>query len=112
MIEADVTLFLVRIVPPFLLVLGTFGNLVSAVVLRKRPMRLLPTCLYFFVLAAADTFVLWVGCFHFWLSDGFGLNLFERTTVTCRISKFALYVSSDYSAWLLAAVSIERFNAW
>lgn len=94
---------------PFLVTLGTIGNLVSVYVFYNSKLRLQSTSQYLSALALSDTVFLlqllvpwlnavqWTGLFH---KEGF-----------CQIFIYVSYVSCCLSAWLVVAFTVERFVA-
>ena len=95
--------------PPFLVVIGTFGNIFSFVILRRKVMSMQSTYLYLAVLAWADTLVLYVGLLRLWISELSGRDFKNDNDWFCKITSALLYTSSDYSVWLIIAVTVERY---
>lgn len=52
--------------PPIIIVLGTFGNVFSFLILRRKAMLKYSTYFYLMVLAVADTLVLYIGLLPLW----------------------------------------------
>lgn len=96
-------------VPPVLIVLGTFGNLFSFIILKNRAMLKFSTYFYLMVMAVADTLVLYVGLMPLWLGELTGLDIRDRTDWTCKLTNAVGYTVSDFSVWLIIAVTVERY---
>ena len=97
--------------PPVLLILGTLGNAFSVVVLTRKSMRRRSTYFYLTVLAVTDTVVLYVGLLRLWLGELTGEDVRNTTDWACKVISFFGYALSDFSAWLIIAVTVERWLA-
>lgn len=98
-------------IPPVLLLLGSVGNVLSLVILTRPAMRKYSAYVYLAVLAAADTLVLYVGLMRLWVGQLTGHDLRDATDWTCRLVSVVGYTVSDYSGWLIIAVTLERYVA-
>ena len=98
-------------VPPVLLILGSVGNVLSLVILVRPDMRKYSAYVYLAVLSAADTLVLYVGLMRLWLGEVTGRDMRDATDWTCRVVSLVGYTVSDYSCWLIIAVTLERYVA-
>ncbi|XP_052223909.1 growth hormone secretagogue receptor type 1-like [Dreissena polymorpha] len=96
-------------VPPILLILGTFGNVLSFVIMSRNMFKVSTYC-YLALLAIMDTFVLYIGLLRMWISN-FALDIQIISNCMCKLVTFFGYVSSVTSVWLIIAVTIERFIA-
>ena len=101
--------YLLRYLPPVLLLAGTIGNILAGVVLSTREMSRHPTSSYLVALSIADTAVLYLGLFRFWLAGIFGLNHLDKSDAACKIINFTNTTASNLSAWLLVAVTVDRY---
>ncbi|XP_060598815.1 growth hormone secretagogue receptor type 1-like [Ruditapes philippinarum] len=101
--------FLSLYVPPVLLALGTFGNLLSFIIMAKSMLKV-STYSYLAVLAIMDILVLYVGLLRMWVGQ-FSMDVQHTSNAMCKLVNFLGYVSSDTSVWLIVAVTIERFIA-
>ena len=96
-----------QIVSPILIVCGTIGNVLSMIVLSRKNMRQSVSSTYLLGLSAADLMVLYVGLLRQWLRYlGFDIRL--ATNWLCKLHWWLLYVTLDFSVWLLIMVTIER----
>lgn len=96
-------------VSPLLLVLGTFGNISSIFVMRQRSIIRMTAYVYLINLAIADSVVLYIGLLRLWISELTGMDIRNQTSWLCKLVVFCGYVSSDFSVWLIIAVTIERY---
>ena len=96
-------------VSPVLLVLGTFGNIFSFIILAKNMLKV-STYSYLAVLAIMDMLVLYIGLLRMWVGQ-FTVDIQDTANWLCKGVNFLGYVSSDSSVWLIIAVTIERFIA-
>ena len=101
--------FLLLYVPPILLILGTIGNILSFVILRRKAMLKFSTYYYLAVLAVADTLVLLVGLLRLWIGELTGFDVKDRVDWYCKLTNVLGYTVSDFSVWLIIAVTVERF---
>lgn len=96
-------------VPPFLIIFGSFGNLLSFVILRKRNLRRYSSYFYLCVLSLADILVLYVGLLRLWIGELTGRDLRDQHDWLCKLTSVTGYTISDYSVWLIIAVTAERY---
>ncbi|XP_069136879.1 cysteinyl leukotriene receptor 2-like [Argopecten irradians] len=95
-------------VPPFMLVFGTFGNIFSIYILTRKNIRQSTCTVYLIVLACSDLVVLYTGLLRTWISATFQDDIRTHTSGICKIHTWLVYVSLDFSAWILVAVTAER----
>ncbi|XP_067650870.1 FMRFamide receptor-like [Haliotis asinina] len=107
--EYRINKLLLLYVPPILIIIGTFGNLFSFVVLRRRPMLKVSTYFYLASLAIADSLVLYIGLLRLWIGELTGVDIQVQANWLCKLTVILGYVSSDTSVWLIMAVTVERF---
>ena len=96
-------------VPPLLVVLGSLGNLLTVLILCCRCMRKNSTYVYLAVLAVADTVVLYVGLLRLWLGELMGQDVRDFADWLCKAVNVLGHAASDYSVWLIIAVTVERY---
>ena len=110
-IECHVAYWFWRIVPPFLLVFGTCGNILNIIILSRHALRKYSTSMYLLFLAASDMTNLTVSL----LADAataFRLfYIYHLNNVSCKFVEWFLYTSGLLSVWLLVMITIERFVA-
>lgn len=94
---------------PFLILIGTVGSLLSVVVLNQHRLCRFrsPTFTYLKYLALGDILLL-NGClFPDWIHYAFNVNI-RSYSVGCKIHTFLVYLSTDFSNWILVAVTVDR----
>ncbi|XP_033751048.1 mu-type opioid receptor-like [Pecten maximus] len=94
--------------PPFMLVFGTFGNIFSIYILTRKNIRQSTCTVYLVVLACSDLVVLYTGLLRTWISATFQNDIRTHTSGICKFHTWLVYVSLDFSAWILVAVTAER----
>lgn len=94
--------------PPILIVVGTFANILSIIVLLRKSMRTSTTMFYLTVLACGDILVLYTGLLRYWIQYAFDIKLREFSNFGCKLHVFLVYFSLDFSTWILVAVTIDR----
>ncbi|OWF54091.1 Orexin receptor type 2 [Mizuhopecten yessoensis] len=100
--------YLAKGVPPFMIVFGTFGNILSIFILTRKNIRQSTCTVYLVVLACSDLVVLYTGLLRTWISATFQNDIRTHTSGLCKVHTWLVYVSLDFSAWILVAVTAER----
>ncbi|VDP95297.1 unnamed protein product, partial [Echinostoma caproni] len=95
-------------VPPVLFIMGTFGNVLSFLVLSRRSVLYPSSYIYLAVLALVDECVLLVGLFRQWTDRLAGRRLEDRHWVLCKVLNFTGVTASCLSVWIIVAVTVER----
>ncbi|KAL3878142.1 hypothetical protein ACJMK2_030513 [Sinanodonta woodiana] len=90
------------------LVFGLTGNLLTVLVFRKIGVSKRPTLFFLFVLAITDSVVLVTGLSRYWILNTFDLDIRTLSDPGCKINLFVIYLSMQYSSWILVFVCIER----
>lgn len=99
-------------VPPILLAFGIVGNALAFAVLTRRSIRGVSAYVYLTVLSVTDTVVLVIGLLRMWVSQLTGYDVRDQSGPwMCKLLMMAGYTASDYSVWLIVAVTAERFVA-
>lgn len=96
------------IFPPILIFFGTIGNVMSIVVLNRKPMRESTVSIYLTALSVMDMLVLYTGLMRQWLRVVIELDLRVISEMSCKIHIWLVYFTLDMSVWLLVSVTIER----
>lgn len=96
-------------VPPFLLALGTVGGIMILITMGRKSIRMTSSCDYFRALAVVDILVLYIGLMRYWLRALINVDIRKLSNWSCKLHYFSVYSLTHYSAWILVAVSIERF---
>ena len=100
---------LLNVVPPILILIGTVGNSLSFLVLMRCAMRNVGAYNYLAALSVADTLVLYIGLLRMWIGQMTGYDVKNESDVACKVINVVNYTVSDYSVWLLIAVTVERY---
>lgn len=95
--------------PPLFLLIGTFGNTFAFLILRNKTMTRQSTNLFLAALAVTDSIVLFVGLLRKWLTVLLGINIQNESVWTCKGISVLGYANSQFSVWLIIAVTIERY---
>ncbi|CAF3489146.1 unnamed protein product [Rotaria sp. Silwood1] len=106
-----ITLTLLRIYPILFMFVGTAGNLLSVYVVLRSKLRRHSTFIYLAFLSIIDLAVLYTFCVNFILHAWFDMDLQQVSLIACKIYSFSIYFFPQTSAWILAAVSIDRVFA-
>ncbi|XP_060066209.1 thyrotropin-releasing hormone receptor-like [Ylistrum balloti] len=95
--------------PPVILFLGTVGNVMSFLILRHKTMNRMSTNTFLAALSVADSFVLLIGLFRNWLGEITQIDLQTESRLLCKLITVLGYSTSQYSVWLIVAVTVERY---
>ncbi|XP_052817936.1 probable G-protein coupled receptor 139 [Mya arenaria] len=95
--------------PPFLLLMGTFGHVMTFLIFRNKAMKRQSTNLFLAALAIADSIVLFVGLLRRWLDILLEMDIQSESDWLCKTVSVLGYSSSQFSVWLIIAVTIERY---
>ena len=96
---------------PILVILGTIGNVLSAVVMQRKRLRKYTTSVYLTMLACVDTAVLYTGLSRQWVLAVFYTDIRFLTSGLCKLHLFLMYFLVQLEAWILVCVTIERLVA-
>jgi hypothetical protein len=102
--------FIAVYISPVILIVGTTGNIISFFILRRNMFRI-STYFYLAVLAIADLIVLQFGLLRDWIGQISGYDIQNASDLSCKIFVSLTYLGSDFSVWLIVAVTTERFIA-
>ncbi len=97
--------------PPLLMLIGSTGNILSAIVLVRLASRTLTTCFYFTLMAIVDTLLLYIRCGNTWIRELAGIDItmriMSRSHASCQVYSFVSNFVLHLCAWLLVAALIE-----
>ena len=96
-------------VSPVIIVVGTVGNVLSIIVFCQKGLRVKSTSAFLIGLAVVDTLVLFTGLLRWWISELLSIDIRIFSLVGCKTHIFLTYAAIHCSAWILVAVTIERF---
>ncbi|CAG5131823.1 unnamed protein product [Candidula unifasciata] len=106
--EILVAHYLWLIIAPILIIFGTIGNLICVAVMCRRNMRSSNASVYLIALALADTSVLYTGLLRQFIIALTGVDLRNKSNLSCKINSWIVYVALDTSVWILVAFTFER----
>ncbi|XP_045160733.2 thyrotropin-releasing hormone receptor-like [Mercenaria mercenaria] len=109
--EHKIAVILWKLFPPMCLGVGTFGNILTIIILMQRRNRQSSTAIYLTALAVADLLVLWAGLLRQWIKYTFETDLVNLSVIWCKTQVFLVYIGFQCSSWFLVAVTSERFIA-
>lgn len=96
------------ILPPLLLVFGSFGNIIGVVLLlQRKKLAILGTRKMYIYLFVVDTVYL-LNLLIDYLENGFHLQLNAYSQLTCRLHLFFTYSLANVSPMILVYIAIER----
>lgn len=101
-----VTQWLRKICPVFIIAFGSFGNVMTLIILRR--LGFSTTNVFIRSLAVSDLFLLHFGLFNYWLRICFNISFKEAHVVTCKLSRFITYWTGVFSAWLITVMTVQR----
>ena len=107
-VYTDVKEWLWKIIPPIVMLLGTFGNSLTIIVLLRQIKNLSSTAVYLLSLAFSDLLVLYMGPLRQWVVYLWKVDVRTLSNAGCKIQIFLTYFSIQFSSWLLVAVTMER----
>ena len=96
---------------PTVIILGTIGNILSALVMNRKSLRASTTSLYLTVLAVADLFCLYMTLLPQWIQYTFGVAIGFLPNIGCTTYWAVVLFAIHFEAWVLVSVSLERFVA-
>ena len=96
---------------PFLLILGTVGNILSGRVMLGKRLRKHTTSVYLIALAVVDTCILYSDMPWRWINAVFNIEVFDLSVAYCKMGVFFIFYTINLQVWILVCVSMERFTA-
>lgn len=93
---------------PILIILGTFGNFISILVLLRPKLRCSTTMFYLTCLSFGDLFTLYTGLLRYWIKEAFDVDVRNFSESSCKIHTFLVYLSLDFTVWILVSVTVDR----
>lgn len=97
-----------KVVPPIIIVFGTFGNILTVTVLLRNRRRLSSTALFLLALAISDTILLFNPPLRRWVLAMWQEDVRHTGELGCKVSIYLTYTSIQFSSWILVAVTVER----
>ncbi|UJR17298.1 hypothetical protein I4U23_004193 [Adineta vaga] len=103
----NIILWLNRVTPIPILILGTFGNTFNLIIFTRRSLRTNPCSLYFLAGSINNFFLLYIAFLGRYLTVT--LNIDPPNTIWCKVRSFITYLSYTLAAWFLVLASIDRY---
>ncbi|XP_025104591.1 probable G-protein coupled receptor 139 [Pomacea canaliculata] len=99
-----------KFIPPVIIVLGTFGNVMTIVMMRRMSegQSSHTMSLYFTALAVSDLIILYSGLLRKWLYYLFNIFIPDMDISLCKLIPFLVYSSGTISAWIIVAMTMQR----
>ena len=94
-----------------LLLIATFGNVMTFIIMRRKSMKSSSPGIYFAAIACTDTLTVYWGLLPFVVYYFSSIDLWTLHPWSCKIVIFMLFSSGDSAIWLLVAVTFDRFIA-
>ena len=102
---------LILYLPPVIFICGIIGNTFAFIILVKKTMQIVSVYVYLLVLSIADSLILVIGLLRLWITHLYQYDVLNEAKWICKLLSVVGYTVSDYSVWLIVAVTIERFVA-
>lgn len=97
-----------QVASPLLILLGTFGNILSILVISRSRFNKSSSSTYLLGLAVADLSVIYFGLLPYWVYYTFGLDIKHLSAFMCKVNWWFIYVTGDCSVYILTAITTER----
>ena len=108
-LEYRIALIVALYIFPAIIIMGSAGNILALVVLCSARMRNTSVNIYLALLACADVSVLYFSAFKTWLRLVSDFELLHWSPAACKIIMFCFLLSLHMSAWLVVAMSADRY---
>ncbi|KAK7501499.1 hypothetical protein BaRGS_00007303 [Batillaria attramentaria] len=102
-----------QFVPPIILVVGTFGNVMAIIIMRRKEFRSRSSAMPVLMtaLAVCDTVLLYTGLLGIWIGAVSGVDFRMEHFLLCKIHTWIVYATFYTDAWILVAMTIERMTS-
>ncbi|XP_076455490.1 uncharacterized protein LOC143290085 [Babylonia areolata] len=91
-----------------ILLLGTFGNVMVIVILRRLRAGWSAMNVYLTSLAVSDTAMVYTGTLPIWTRKMFRYDLYASHVAVCKVGIWVMNSSAALSAWLIVALTVQR----
>ncbi|KAL4235852.1 hypothetical protein ACF0H5_004240 [Mactra antiquata] len=96
-------------VPPVLIVLGVFGNILTILTLvRSIKGKITSTTLYLLLLAISDLLLLLNGPLRQWIRLAWKYDFRTYHVMVCKLAVWLTYGTMQFSSWILVVLTMER----
>ena len=110
-IQYRVSLWLTYYVTPIIIILGTFGNVMTIVIMRRTATGDSVTNVFFTALAVSDLISLYGTAFPFWTRYTFHFSFEFLSRASCKLHAWISTGSGTVGAWILVLLTIHRASA-
>ena len=110
-IQYRVSLWLTYYVTPIIIILGTFGNVMTIVIMRRTSTGDSVTNIFFTALAVTDLISLYGTAIPNWMSDTFHLDFSTFSSAACKTYTWVATGSGTVGAWILVLLTLHRATA-
>jgi len=107
-VECDIAYWVWRTVPFILIIIGTFGNLISLIVLTRPVLRRYSTSVYLIVLAVSDILVLYFVVLRETIYAITGTRFADASWLSCKMTWWFAYSAAGCSVFMLVLLTLER----
>ncbi|XP_052286785.1 uncharacterized protein LOC127882270 [Dreissena polymorpha] len=107
-LECHIARWIWRIVPVFCISVGTIGNLLNVIILKRMNLRRFPRNVLLVFLAVSDSTFLWTLALNNVLFALNGHTFLEQGDVLCRTTWFVGYTAAAFSSWIIVLMTTER----
>lgn len=98
-----------KVTSPILFLVGIIGNSLSLIILKQLRFWMKPSLFLLVPLALTDITVLCIGLSRYWILTTFEYDIRLISHVGCKINLFLIYISMQFSSWILVCFTFERF---
>lgn len=99
---------IIKIICPFLFIIGMTGNIVSILILLKKKNRVTATALFLTVLSISDIVIILTSIVTVWVRLIWNYYIRNIHSVFCKLHVFLTYFSVQFSSWILVLITLER----
>ena len=94
---------------PIIFIIGMTANILAIIVLyRLQQQSVSVGVVYRIVLAISDMIILCTGLSRYWILYLFDCDIRNISYSGCKINLFVIYVSMQYSSWVLVSLTVQR----
>ena len=91
-----------------ILLLGTFGNVMTVIILRRLRSGWSAMNVYLTALALSDTAMLCSAALPMWMRKVLAYDVYASHAVVCKVCMWVVTSTANLSAWLLVALTAQR----
>ncbi|XP_052230228.1 uncharacterized protein LOC127844197 [Dreissena polymorpha] len=107
-LECHIARWIWRILPGLCICVGTIGNLLNVIILKRLNLRRFPRNIFLLFLAVSDSTFLWTIALNDVLFALNGHTFLEHGDFLCRTTWFVGYTAGAFSSWIIVLMTTER----